>query len=118
MSQETFESFEDFWPYYLREHADPTNRALHAMGTLGAAGLVGAALATRKPGYLVLAPIVGYGAAWLGHFAVEKNRPVTFRHPLWSLKADTKMTSLMLAGKLDDELQRLGVEPRLIGTDQ
>jgi hypothetical protein len=111
MSQETFETFEDFWPYYLREHSDPTNRALHAAGTLGAAAIAGAAIATRRPGLALLAPIVGYGAAWMGHFAIEKNRPATFRHPVWSLRADARMTRLMLAGELDDELQRLGIEP-------
>ncbi len=111
MSQETFETFEDFWPYYLREHADPTNRALHAAGTLGAAALLGTAVATKRPGIALLAPIVGYGAAWIGHYVIEKNRPATFQHPLWSLQADARMTSLMLAGRLDDELERFGIEP-------
>lgn len=111
MSQEHFESFEDFWPYYLREHSDPTNRVLHAAGSLGAAGLLGMAVASRKPVYAALAPILGYGMAWIGHYAIEKNRPATFSHPLWSLRADTKMTSLMLSGQLDDELRRLGITP-------
>lgn len=118
MTHESFESFEEFWPYYLREHSDPTNRALHVAGTLGAAGLISTAIATRRPSYLLLAPVVGYGAAWLGHYAIEKNRPATLSHPLWSLRADLKMTSLMLAGKLEDELQSLGIEPRLLDVSQ
>ena len=43
-----FESFEEFWPYYLREHSDPANRALHTAGTLGAIGLIGAAVALQR----------------------------------------------------------------------
>ena len=111
MSQETFETFEEFWPHYLREHSDPTNRALHAAGTLGAVAALGAAVASRKPQVALLAPLIGYGAAWIGHYAIEKNRPATLRHPVWSLRADTRMTRMMLAGELDDELHRLGIEP-------
>ena len=91
-----FETFEDFWPYYVHEHQDPTNRALHYVGTSLAIGTVAAAALTLNPAWLVVTPVVGYGFAWAGHFIVEKNRPATFQYPLFSLIADFKMYGFML----------------------
>jgi len=110
MTDEHFESFDEFWPYYLAEHSDPTNRMLHFLGTMGAMATAGYAIATRKPKLLGLAPVIGYGAAWIGHYFVEKNRPATFKHPLWSLRGDFKMAGMMATRQLDDELRRYGIE--------
>ena len=83
-------SFEDFWPYYLSQHQDATNRKLHFAGT--SAALICLTLALMgKTRYLFLTPIAGYGFAWAGHFFFEKNRPATFEYPLWSLRADFRM---------------------------
>jgi hypothetical protein len=45
-------------------------------------------------------PVFGYGFAWLGHFVFEKNRPATFRHPLYSLLGDFAMFRDMLTGRI------------------
>lgn len=106
------QSFADFWPYYLREHARPRTRALHYLGTTlvvccGLAGLI-----TGRAILLWSMPIVGYLFAWLGHFLVEHNRPATFRYPLWSLAADWRMWWLWLTRRLAPELDRAGVARR------
>lgn len=106
MSDDHMETFEDFWPFYLSEHSDSTNRALHAVGTTAAVATAAYALLRRKPKLLALAPLVGYGPAWIGHFLVEGNRPATFKHPLWSLRGDFKMLGLMLTQELDEEILR------------
>lgn len=109
MSDAAFESFEDFWPFYLGEHKDPLNRGLHYVGTTMAIGTVGAAVVTVNPTWLLLTPVVGYAPAWIGHFVIEKNRPATFKHPLWSLRGDLRMLKLALAGRIGDELDRLHI---------
>ena len=108
--REAFKSFAEFWPYYLSEHAKPTTRALHFAGT--AAGLVLAFLALTSGNFwlLLIALICGYGPAWIGHYFVEKNRPATFRHPLWSLIADFRMFFFFISGRLGEELQRFGIK--------
>lgn len=94
-----FASFEEFWPYYLSEHRDPTNRWLHFAGTtLAGLCLLGGVLGV--PWLFAAAPVAGYGPAWFGHFVVERNRPATFRHPLWSLRGDLRMYRLMWMGRL------------------
>ncbi len=100
-------SFAEFWPYYVGEHSRPATRALHAAGTTVSLACVAALVAQRRWRLLPLAFIPGYAAAWAGHFLVERNRPATFKHPLWSLIADYKMVGLMLAGRMQDEIERI-----------
>jgi hypothetical protein len=107
MTQKQFQSFEEFWPYYLREHSKPETRALHAVGTSVGTACAAALIAAGKWKFLPLALVPGYGAAWLSHFLIEKNRPATFQYPLWSFMGDYKMLALMIQGKLDAELEKL-----------
>ena len=101
-----FRNFAEFWPYYLSEHAKPATRALHFAGT--GAGLVLLLIALMSGHYwlLLVALVCGYGPAWIGHYFVEKNRPATFRHPLWSLIADFRMFFFFVTGRLGAELRR------------
>jgi hypothetical protein len=50
--------------------------------------------------WLPVALVCGYGFAWIGHFAFEKNRPATFRQPLYSLLGDWVMYWQMLTGQV------------------
>jgi hypothetical protein len=101
-----FETFEDFWPHYLGEHRDARNRALHYVGTSMALAVAGTALLVGRKRLLLLAPVVGYGPAWFGHFVLEKNRPATFAHPLWSLRGDLRMLRMAISGEIAAELER------------
>jgi len=105
--QESIDTFEDFWPHYVHAHRDPINRGLHYMGTTAVLGAVATATLTLNPAWLLVAPVVGYGPAWIGHFVFEKNKPATFQHPLWSLRGDFKMYFLALRGRMGDEVERL-----------
>ena len=102
-----FNSFNEFWPHYLTEHSRPGTRLLHLAGTSTAILLVILFVALGKWWLFPLALVPGYGAAWIGHFFIEKNRPATFQHPLWSFMGDYKMIWMMLTGKIDTEVERI-----------
>ena len=104
-------TYRQFWPYYLREHAQPLTRAMHFFGTGLALAMLGMAVISVNGWFVPAALISGYGPAWAAHFMVEHNRPATFRFPLWSLFSDVRMAGLWLAGRLSKELEIAGVEP-------
>ena len=95
-----FASFREFYPYYLGEHRNRLCRRLHFIGSTLVIAIVVAAAWTRQPLWLLLAPVAGYGFAWVGHYGFEKNRPATFRHPLYSLLGDWVMFADVLRGRV------------------
>ena len=97
---EQFQSFAEFYPFYLSEHSHPVNRWLHFVGSTGTLACVAALVTTLNPLYLLLAPVSGYGCAWIGHFFVEHNKPAAFSSPLWSFMGDWRMYATMLTGRL------------------
>jgi len=121
MSQPRYQSFAEFWPYYLNEHSKPATRALHAVGSLAAIAALIALFAIGRWWLFPLAFVPGYAFAWIGHFFVEKNRPATFTYPVWSFVGDWKMLALMLTGKLSsgnaDASCAAGEKRRRLGRD-
>jgi len=96
---ERFQSLKEFYPFYLKEHQDPTCRRLHFVGT----GLVLISFITfwitLNYLFLIAIPFLGYGFAWVGHFFYEKNKPATFQYPGYSLASDFIMFWDLLRGK-------------------
>lgn len=91
MSEKRYQTFSEFYPFYLSEHAHPVNRLLHVIGTGLGLGVLMGALLTRQWFFIPVAFICGYAFAWVGHFLIEKNRPATFTYPLYSFMGDWKM---------------------------
>jgi hypothetical protein len=105
MADQRIQSFAEFWPFYVREHSLPACRALHFIGSTLALGLVAAGI-FYNPWLLLAAVVAGYGFAWVGHFFIEKNKPASFKYPLWSFAADWKMWAMILAGRMGAEVEK------------
>ena len=95
-----FNSFSEFYPFYLAEHSNVTCRRLHFAGTWLVILVAVTAIYLRKPALLWLMPVVGYGFAWVGHFFFEHNKPATFKYPIYSLAGDWVMWKDIMAGKV------------------
>ena len=105
------ETFQTFWPHYLREHARSGTRLLHFAGTgLGVAALIVGII--RLDAFIALTGMMlGYLFAWSGHFLIERNRPTMQAHPIWSLQCDVRMLRLWLSGRLEEERARVARAP-------
>ncbi|TDR48550.1 hypothetical protein DFR29_101170 [Tahibacter aquaticus] len=96
----SFASFGEFYPYYLAEHSNIVCRRLHYAGSSLALVFLATALISGNALWALGALFSGYGFAWIGHFFFEKNRPATFKHPLYSFAGDWVMLRDMLTGRI------------------
>jgi hypothetical protein len=95
-----YSHFADFYPFYLSEHRNRTCRRLHFVGSSLALACLVSAVITLNPWWLLVGLLCGYGFAWVGHFGYEKNRPASFRQPLFSFMGDWAMYRDIWTGKI------------------
>ena len=95
-----YSSFAEFYPFYLGEHAQPATRRMHFAGSALALLCLLAAVITGNLRWLGGALLCGYGFAWAAHLLFEKNRPATFRYPLYSFMGDWVMYKDIWASKV------------------
>jgi len=95
-----FATFAEFYPFYLSEHSNRTCRRLHFVGSSLALLCMVMLFASGRPRYLLYALLCGYGFAWVGHFVFEKNKPASFKRPLYSFTGDWAMYRDIWRGKI------------------
>ncbi|RKH08346.1 DUF962 domain-containing protein [Corallococcus sp. CA053C] len=100
------QTYAEFWPFYLREHSQTSTRWLHFAGTSLGVGLGITAAVTGRGALVPAALVAAYGFAWASHFKIERNRPASFKYPLWSFFSDLRMAALMATGQLAPHLER------------
>jgi hypothetical protein len=108
----------EFWPFYVSQHLNPTNRRLHFVGTSLGMATLAVGLAARRPGVQLAAFVLGYAFAWVGHFFFEKNRPATFQYPLLSFRADLRLWWLTLTNQMDTEILLLSAKLKALRAEQ
>ena len=94
-----YTSFKEFYPYYLSEHEKKQTKLLHFIGTTLYFYCIAHLLTSFDPMFALYALVCGYGFAWVSHYFVEKNKPATFKYPLYSFVADHVMYFEILRGK-------------------
>lgn len=92
-------TYAEFWPFYLREHSKPATKTFHVVGTLLGVASAGFFVASGRTACLPVSLVIAYGLAWYSHFFIQKNRPATFKYPLWSLVSDFRMIYWYFRGR-------------------
>ncbi len=95
-----YTTFSEFYPFYLSEHSNRTCRRLHFLGSTLALVCLATLLATGNGWWLLTGLVAGYGCAWIGHFGFEKNRPASFKQPLFSFMGDWVMYKDLITGRI------------------
>ena len=95
-----FQTFEEFYPFYLGEHSLKINRIMHFIGTCFVILIFLYSTLNGNYKLIWLCPLFGYSFAWIGHFIFEKNRPATFKYPLYGLRGDFVMWWQLLTKKI------------------
>lgn len=97
---EKYTNFSAFYAFYLTEHSNRTCRQLHFLGSSLVLLCIALFAYTGNGQFLLGAPVCGYGFAWIGHFMFEKNRPASFKQPVFSFMGDWVMYWQLLTGKI------------------
>ena len=95
-----FTTFAEFYPFYLSEHSNVVCRRLHFLGSSLALACLVLFASSGRPWWLFAGLVCGYGFAWVGHFGFEKNKPASFKRPLYSFMGDWVMYKDIIAGKV------------------
>src|SRR4051794_34983638 len=94
------QNYTEFWDFYVAEHRRPLTRGLHFIGTLSGVALAAFFVLRGQWYFFPVFFVVGYGFAWFAHFVVEKNKPASFRFPLWSFISDLRMIGYMITRRM------------------
>lgn len=70
--EKRYQSFSEFYPFYLSQHQHPTCRQLHFIGSTLILFILTMSLYSQQFIWLASLPVIGYGFAWIGHFVFEK----------------------------------------------
>ncbi|TCM69969.1 hypothetical protein EC844_102242 [Acinetobacter calcoaceticus] len=92
--------YSDFYRFYLTEHRNITSRRLHALGSSIGLYYFSKAIRQGRAKYVVYGVLSGYACAWVGHFIFEKNKPASFKQPIYSFISDWRMLSDIVRGNL------------------
>ncbi len=93
-------NYQEFYHFYLTEHRNILSRRLHVTGSSVGLYFLSKAIRKRQPRYIAYGLFSCYACAWIGHFVFEKNKPASFKQPLYSFISDWKMFSDVVRGRL------------------
>lgn len=86
-----YESFAEFYRFYLNEHRQEGTRAMHFAGILGFLICLLFAFWRHDVWFFIAGVAIGYAPAISSHYIYEGNRPASFKAPFFSILSDFRM---------------------------
>lgn len=99
MMKNRIKTFTEFYQFYLSQHSKLGTRIFHFAGTVIIIFVLFYVVKSGKERFLWYIPILGYGLSWFSHLVFEKNKPTSFKYPLWSFLSDLKLFFELLTRK-------------------
>ena len=93
-------NYHEFYRFYLTEHRHMVSRRLHVAGSSIGLYCFTQAIRQGKPRYFAYGLLSGYACAWIGHFIFERNKPASFKQPVYSFISDWRMFADVLRGNI------------------
>ncbi|CAM4046608.1 hypothetical protein SAMN06265348_101546 [Pedobacter westerhofensis] len=94
-----YSSLKEFYPFYLSEHRNTMNRALHFTGISLLCLCFITSMLFHNVYFFIAIPFVAFGFSWIGHLFFEKNRPSTWKYPFFNLACDFLLFGDIIMGR-------------------
>ena len=98
--QMPIKNYHEFYRFYLTEHRHIISRRLHVAGSSIGLYCFDKDIRQGKPRYFAYGLLSGYACAWVGHFIFERNKPASFKQPVYSFISDWRMFADVLRGNI------------------
>jgi hypothetical protein len=100
------QSFEDFWPHYVRLHTKPETQWIHAAATCTSIVLLTAAVARKSLFLAAISPFANHLIAQSSHRLFEANKSTPWKNQIWHTRAEIRMLRLVVTGRMAKEVSR------------
>jgi len=94
-----YNSLKEFYPFYLTEHQNTMNRALHFIGISLLCLCFIASMLFHNVYFFIAIPFVAFGFSWIGHLFFERNKPSTLKYPFFSIACDFLLFGDIIMGR-------------------
>jgi hypothetical protein len=99
VQQKKYNSLKEFYPFYLSEHQNTMNRALHFTGISLLCLCFITSMLFHNVYFFIAIPFVAFGFSWIGHQFFERNKPSTLKYPFFNIACDFLLFGDIIMGR-------------------
>ncbi len=105
MQVKKFNSLKEFYPFYLSEHQNTTNRFLHFFGTAIFCLCFIASMLFHNVRFFMFMPVALFGFGWTGHLFFERKKTSMLKYPFFTIACDFLFFGDVIMGRQSFKLK-------------